>query len=82
LQDLLNLGKEARMNVPGRADDNWRWRCPANLLSRGALDWLREITQDSGRLGTSEGAETHANNTGFGQSDYQEIGVEGSGGAS
>jgi 4-alpha-glucanotransferase len=27
LQDLLNLGTEARMNVPGRADGNWRWRC-------------------------------------------------------
>jgi 4-alpha-glucanotransferase len=81
LQDLLNLGKEARMNVPGRADGNWRWRCPANPLSRGALDWLRDITQDSGRLGTSEGAELHASNNGFGQSDYQEIGVEGSGGA-
>jgi hypothetical protein len=26
LQDLLNLGSEARMNVPGRADGNWRWR--------------------------------------------------------
>jgi 4-alpha-glucanotransferase len=23
LQDLLNLGREARMNVPGRADGNW-----------------------------------------------------------
>jgi 4-alpha-glucanotransferase len=27
LQDLPNLGAEARMNVPGRADGNWRWRC-------------------------------------------------------
>src|SRR5271155_1964682 len=26
LQDLLNLGGEARMNLPGRADGNWRWR--------------------------------------------------------
>ncbi|HTS06226.1 MAG TPA: 4-alpha-glucanotransferase [Candidatus Eisenbacteria bacterium] len=26
LQDLLNLGKEARMNVPGRPDGNWRCR--------------------------------------------------------
>ena len=28
LQDVLNLGAEARMNVPGRAEGNWRWRCP------------------------------------------------------
>ena len=27
LQDLLNLGSEARMNLPGRAEGNWRWRC-------------------------------------------------------
>jgi 4-alpha-glucanotransferase len=24
LQDALNLGNEARMNVPGRAGGNWR----------------------------------------------------------
>jgi 4-alpha-glucanotransferase len=54
LQDLLNLGKEGLMNVPGRADGNWQWRCPANLLSREALDWLREITNDSGRLGINQ----------------------------
>jgi 4-alpha-glucanotransferase len=33
LQDVLNLGAEARMNMPGRAEGNWRWRCPANMLS-------------------------------------------------
>jgi 4-alpha-glucanotransferase len=54
LQDMLNLGQEARMNVPGRADGNWRWRCPANPLPRGAIEWLRGLTQDSGRLGTGE----------------------------
>src|SRR5262249_40592349 len=32
LQDLLNLGREARMNVPGRAGGNWRWRCPEVML--------------------------------------------------
>ncbi|MBV8133456.1 MAG: 4-alpha-glucanotransferase, partial [Alphaproteobacteria bacterium] len=26
LQDLLNLGNDARMNLPGRAEGNWRWR--------------------------------------------------------
>src|SRR5262249_38393453 len=33
LQDLLNLGAEARMNVPGRAEGNWSWRCTEELLS-------------------------------------------------
>jgi hypothetical protein len=41
LQDLLNLGNEARMNVPGRADGNWRWRCTEELLSPRAFEWLR-----------------------------------------
>jgi len=31
LQDVLNLSTEARMNVPGRAEGNWRWRCFSTL---------------------------------------------------
>src|SRR4029453_5316715 len=49
LQDLLNLGKEARMNVPGRAAGNWRWRFTANILSASAFEWLRDITIASHR---------------------------------
>ena len=26
LQDFLGLGSEARMNTPGQAIGNWRWR--------------------------------------------------------
>lgn len=50
LQDLLNLGREARMNVPGRADGNWRWRCTEDMLSNPAFDWLRDLTKTAGRL--------------------------------
>jgi 4-alpha-glucanotransferase len=49
LQDLLNLGDEARMNVPGRADGNWRWRCTQEMLSTRAFEWLRDLTKASGR---------------------------------
>jgi 4-alpha-glucanotransferase len=49
LQDLLNLGREARMNVPGRADGNWRWRCTEDMLSRPAFQWLQELTESSKR---------------------------------
>jgi 4-alpha-glucanotransferase len=52
LQDLLNLGKEARMNVPGRAEGNWRWRCTEDVLSTPAFQWLRDLTKTSNRLGT------------------------------
>ncbi len=50
LQDLLNLGREARMNVPGRADGNWRWRSTENMLSSPAFEWLQELTESSKRL--------------------------------
>jgi 4-alpha-glucanotransferase len=49
LQDLLNLGSEARMNVPGRADGNWRWRVREDMLSPQALQWLRDLTESCKR---------------------------------
>jgi len=49
LQDLLNLGNEARMNVPGRAEGNWRWRCTEEMLSTHAFEWLRDLTNMSRR---------------------------------
>jgi len=51
LQDLLNLGPEARMNVPSRAEGNWRWRTTEDMLSAPALQALRELTSTSNRLG-------------------------------
>ena len=49
LQDVLNLGREARMNVPGRAEGNWRWRCTEQMLAGPAFEWLRELTATSSR---------------------------------
>jgi 4-alpha-glucanotransferase len=49
LQDLLKLGREGRMNVPGRADGNWRWRCTEDLLSSPAFHWLEQLTESSKR---------------------------------
>jgi 4-alpha-glucanotransferase len=53
LQDLLNLGKESRMNVPGRPDGNWRWRCTEEMLSSPAFQWLQKLTESSKRTGVS-----------------------------
>ena len=39
LQDLLNLGPEARMNVPGRPEGNWAWRFRDGALT----DELRRL---------------------------------------
>ena len=49
LQDLLDLGNEARMNVPGQVEGNWRWRCTAEMLSTRAFEWLHDLTSTSGR---------------------------------
>jgi len=49
LQDVLNLGKEARMNQPGSARGNWGWRVTDELLSGPALESLRDLTRASGR---------------------------------
>ena len=42
LRDLVNWGSEARMNVPGRADGNWRWRVREDMLSSQAFNgcWI------------------------------------------
>jgi 4-alpha-glucanotransferase len=50
LQDLLNLGAEARMNVPGRADGNWTWRCTQEMLSGHEFESLCELTRNTNRL--------------------------------
>src|SRR5205809_2724163 len=51
LQDLLNLGRQARMNIPGRAEGNWSWRCTEELLSAADFHWLRDLTRSSNRVG-------------------------------
>ncbi len=41
------------MNVPGRAEGNWSWRCTQDMLSDRAFDWLLDLTKNSNRLGAS-----------------------------
>ncbi len=53
LQDLLNLGPEGRMNVPGRADGNWMWRCTEKMLAAADFHSLRALTGSSNRLLTA-----------------------------
>ena len=49
LQDVLNLGAEARMNTPGRGPGNWSWRYQAAQLHAGVLSRLAELTELYGR---------------------------------
>jgi 4-alpha-glucanotransferase len=49
LQDLLNLGASARMNTPGQASGNWRWRITDDMLSPAAFGQLRDLTIETRR---------------------------------
>ncbi|HEY1335921.1 MAG TPA: 4-alpha-glucanotransferase, partial [Bryobacteraceae bacterium] len=49
LQDLLNLGGSARMNIPGQASGNWRWRITDDALTPVAFDWLQNLTGETNR---------------------------------
>lgn len=51
VQDLLKLGSEARMNVPGTPTGNWAFRFREGLLDDGLARYLRQMTELYGRLG-------------------------------
>jgi 4-alpha-glucanotransferase len=44
LQDVLRLGNDARMNWPGTAEGNWKWRVDPALLTAESLQRLAELT--------------------------------------
>jgi len=50
-QDVLGLGSEARMNVPGRATGSWRWQMAPGALTTEHARRLRAATEEAGRLG-------------------------------
>jgi 4-alpha-glucanotransferase len=56
LQDLLALGNEARLNVPGTASGNWRWRLAADSLHASQAHELRAMLQITGRSNRSYSA--------------------------
>jgi len=49
LQDVLSLGSEARMNVPGVPADNWAWRYRDDMLLPEHAERLAELTATYGR---------------------------------
>jgi 4-alpha-glucanotransferase len=51
VQDVLNLGREARMNQPGCPEGNWRWRSTEDMLAASAFSSLRDLTHAAGRSG-------------------------------
>jgi 4-alpha-glucanotransferase len=45
LQDVLDLGREARMNVPGTAEGNWQWRMMPGAFDDRRAQRLAELTE-------------------------------------
>jgi 4-alpha-glucanotransferase len=45
MQDLLNLGSEARMNTPGTPSGNWRWRFTSDQLDNLWKDRREELRE-------------------------------------
>lgn len=43
LQDVLGLGSDARMNLPGTISGNWRWRYKAGALTKEIRERLRKL---------------------------------------
>jgi len=49
VQDILGLGSEARMNMPGNEKDNWSWRLRAEALTAAHAKRVRGLVGVSGR---------------------------------
>ncbi len=50
VQDVLDLGNEARMNLPGRPDGNWQWRMRPDAFNDRVIQRLADMTEAYGRV--------------------------------
>ena len=50
VQDLLELGKEARFNIPGQQLGNWNWRLESLEPLNGIKDKLLKLNKDTKRI--------------------------------
>ncbi len=50
MQDVLGLGTNARMNLPGKADGNWQWRMKEEDLTGALAAKLAAMTKTYGRI--------------------------------
>ena len=62
MQDVLMLGEEARMNVPGVPEGNWTWKMPGETVEEAfaecasRLNWFNALAERTGRKKTENGA--------------------------
>ena len=50
IQDLLGLGKEARMNTPSVLGGNWTWRVDKAALTKELAEKLKALSVNTGRM--------------------------------
>lgn len=50
MQDLIGLGKEARMNTPSTVGTNWKWRASADMMTPGIKEFLSYYSELFGRI--------------------------------
>ena len=50
MQDLLGLGNEARINLPGSTQGNWYWQCKHGDFSDEIAERLKGLTEIYGRV--------------------------------
>ena len=56
MQDYLGLGSEARMNVPGTIEGNWRWAFAWGQVADDLPQKINQWVEESGRVASPEGA--------------------------
>ncbi len=54
VQDILQLGNEARMNTPSTVGDNWKWRMTKGALKKSKANELRKLAIFYNRLDDDE----------------------------
>jgi 4-alpha-glucanotransferase len=50
MQDILGLDTSHRMNIPGTAEGNWRWRFDWSQLPHGVHEQIRQLAQFFDRI--------------------------------
>lgn len=51
VQDMLGYGSDTRVNIPGQAEGNWRYRLPYELMMTMDRDYFLDLNNTYGRTG-------------------------------
>ena len=49
VQDVVEAGSEARMNLPGSCGGNWAWRLPPHTLTPDRRERLAALNRETAR---------------------------------